>query len=64
MQQNDQGERQMANMSKLTRILTFAVLFLAAVCAQIPDTPAGRQFSAWLKAFNSGDRATMQQFFD
>ena len=52
----------MANMSKLTR--TFAVLFAAAVCAQIPDTPAGRQFSAWLETFNSGDRATMQQFFD
>jgi hypothetical protein len=64
MQQNDQGERQMANMSKLTRILTFLVLFAAPVCAQFPDTPAGRQFSAWLKAFNSGDRATMQQFFD
>jgi hypothetical protein len=64
MQQNDQGGRQMANMRKLTRILAFAVLFAGAVCAQIPDTPAGRQFSAWLAAFNSGDRATMQQFFD
>jgi hypothetical protein len=44
--------------------LTLAVLFAGSVCAQIPDTPAGRQFSAWLAAFNSGDRATMQQFFD
>jgi CubicO group peptidase (beta-lactamase class C family) len=51
-------------MRKLTRTLTLAVLFAHALCAQIPDTPAGRQFSAWLTAFNSGDRATMQQFFD
>jgi hypothetical protein len=54
----------MAHMRKLTLLLTFAVLFAGEVCAQIPDTPAGRQFSAWLNAFNSGDRATMQQFFD
>jgi D-alanyl-D-alanine carboxypeptidase len=51
-------------MKKLTLLLTSAVLFAGSVCAQIPDTPAGRQFSAWLTAFNSGDRATMQQFFD
>ena len=56
----------MLHMRKLTLILTFAVLFAGSVSAQIqiPDTPAGRQFSAWLTAFNSGDRATMQQFFD
>src|SRR5579859_7754960 len=64
MQQNGQGGRLKTNMNKLTRTLTFAVLFAGAVCAQIPDTPAGRQFSAWLTAFNSGDRATMQQYFD
>ena len=51
-------------MRKLTIISAFAVLFAGATRAQIPDTPAGRQFSAWLNAFNSGDRATMQQFFD
>jgi len=49
---------------KKTLLLTLVVLFAGAVCAQIPDTPAGRQFSAWLTAFNSGDPATMQQFFD
>ena len=54
----------MLHMRKTTHTLTFAVLFAGALCAQIPDTPAGRQFTAWLTAFNSGDRATMQQFFD
>jgi hypothetical protein len=49
-------------MRKLTLTLNVAVLFAGAVCAQIPDTPAGRQFSTWLNAFNSGERATMQQF--
>jgi len=51
-------------MRKPTLVLTLAVLFVGTLCAQIPDTPAGRQFSAWLAAFNSGDRDTMQQFFD
>jgi hypothetical protein len=51
-------------MKNLTLLLSLAVLLAGAVCAQIPDTPAGTQFSAWLNAFNSGDRATMQQFFD
>lgn len=32
--------------------------------AQIPDTPAGRQFLAWQKAGDSLDRATVQQFID
>src|SRR5271154_1857841 len=29
----------------------------------IPDTPAGRAFSAWLEAFNSGDRARMDGYY-
>jgi len=29
---------------------------------RIPDTPAGRQFFAWLDAFDSGDKAKLQQF--
>lgn len=29
---------------------------LSAVEVVIPDTPAGHQTTAWLKAFNSGDR--------
>ena len=51
-------------MKRLSVILTYVALCALALRAQIPDTPAGRQFSAWLNAFNSGDRATMQQFFD
>ena len=30
--------------------------------AQIPDTPAGKQFAAWLEAFNTGKREAMRQF--
>jgi D-alanyl-D-alanine carboxypeptidase len=29
---------------------------------RIPDTPAGRQFFAWLDAFDSGDKAKLEQF--
>ncbi len=29
---------------------------------KIPDTPAGRQFFAWLDAFDSGDKAKLEQF--
>jgi D-alanyl-D-alanine carboxypeptidase len=29
---------------------------------EIPKTPAGEQFSAWLAAFNSGDRAELEKF--
>jgi D-alanyl-D-alanine carboxypeptidase len=29
---------------------------------KIPDTPAGHQFFAWLDAFDSGDRAKLEQF--
>lgn len=48
-----------------TKWLLFTVL-LTAVClgaqAPLPDTPAAKQFSAWLTAFNSGDRATFLAF--
>jgi CubicO group peptidase (beta-lactamase class C family) len=40
------------------------LLFTGAVSAQVPDTPAGRVFTSWLNAINSGDRATLQQFID
>jgi D-alanyl-D-alanine carboxypeptidase len=30
----------------------------------VPDTPAARQFAAWLYAFDSGDRAMLQEFLD
>jgi CubicO group peptidase (beta-lactamase class C family) len=46
--------------------VTLAVLFAHALCAQVqvPETSAGRLFSAWLNAINGGDRATMQQFIE
>ena len=53
-------------MKKLTVTLTLAVLFAGAVCAQIqfPDTPAGRQLSAWLTAQDSEDREKIQRFIE
>ena len=30
----------------------------------MPDTPAAKQFAAWLEAFNSGDADTIHQFFE
>ena len=51
-------------MKNLTLFGAFAVLLAGSVFAQVPDTPAGRQFSAWRKAQDSGDRDTIQQFID
>lgn len=45
-------------------VLSFGLLLASSAVAQIPDTPAGRQFSAWRKAQDSGDRAAVQQFID
>jgi CubicO group peptidase (beta-lactamase class C family) len=51
--------------------MSFAVLNARRLAAQappaqahfaFPDTPAARQLQAWLAAFNSGDRATIQAF--
>jgi hypothetical protein len=28
----------------------------------IPDSPAGRTFTAWLTAFNNGDRASIEAY--
>src|SRR6266568_1796660 len=36
----------------------------SAAQPQIPDTPPARQFSAWLDAFNSGDRASFLRFLE
>src|ERR1700747_1917679 len=57
------------------RLRTFFILLACLVAAQfaclgpahpqglnIPDTPAGHTLKAWLDAFNSGDRATEQQY--
>jgi retinol-binding protein 3 len=45
----------------------FAVALLLALTqarsqTTIPETPAGHTFKAWLDAFNSGDRATEEQY--
>ena len=45
-------------------ILSAAILTANAVTAQIPDTPAGRRFSAWLEAFNSGDRERIRRYLE
>lgn len=34
----------------------------AQLLVTFPDTPAGRQFAAWLEAFNTGKRDTIRQF--
>jgi retinol-binding protein 3 len=49
----------------LRSLAALLLLFAAATFAQeitIPDTPAGRALSAWLGAFNSGDRAQFETF--
>ena len=40
------------------------LLGLVTACSQpaIPDTPAGRALTAWLDAFNSGDRARVETY--
>jgi CubicO group peptidase (beta-lactamase class C family) len=43
-------------------VLLTAALLPAAAQSQLPETPAGKQFSGWLAAFNSGDRETMLKF--
>src|SRR6266849_8428681 len=48
---------------KLFAVILFAASVLsAAPQSQFPDTPAARQFAAWLEAFNSGDRAKLLEF--
>lgn len=49
------------------RTLLAASIFLPALLAQaprIPDTPAGRQFSGWLQAFNEGNRGKLETFLN
>ena len=54
-------------MKSLARASIVAIPLLCAAslaAAQVPDTPAGRQVTAWLGAMNSPDRAAMQAFMD
>jgi hypothetical protein len=50
-------------MKTRTALLLAAAILFAPVClpaqVQLPDTPAAHQLSAWLAAFDSGDRATI-----
>ena len=50
----------------MRNIVMVAVLAGTGAWAQIPvpDTPAGHLYSAWRRAQDSGDRATVQQFID
>src|SRR5579863_8561662 len=41
---------------------SFACLGQTAGQPQLPDTPAAHQFSAWLEAFNRGDRQAYSDF--
>jgi hypothetical protein len=49
-------------------IRTLLMMLLARIATaqpqgiDIPDTPAGHTFKAWLDAFNSGDRATEEKY--
>jgi D-alanyl-D-alanine carboxypeptidase len=43
-------------------LLALAGLVFARAQPQLPDTPAARQFSAWLTAFNDADPAPFQRF--
>ena len=49
---------------RMVVLLSATVLITSDAAAQIPETPAGRQFSAWLAAFNSGDRARIRQYLE
>jgi hypothetical protein len=51
-------------MKRLYFVVTVGVFLGGAISAQTPDTPSGRTFAAWLTAFNSADRVTIQQFLD
>jgi hypothetical protein len=44
-------------------LLIVSGLTLAWAQPVIPDTPAGRAFSAWLEAFNSGERSRLDSYY-
>jgi D-alanyl-D-alanine carboxypeptidase len=65
---NPKARKQFAWALILAASVTIDVLAAQAPTAQahfaFPDTPAARQLQAWLNAFNSGDRATIQAFVE
>ena len=48
----------------LVLAVTTLLVALAGIAQQVPDTAAEKQFSAWLAAFNNGDRATLLQYLE
>lgn len=53
------------NFLRRAALFSAAILFaagFAAAQAAAPDTPAGRTLQAWLTAFNSGDRAQLENY--
>lgn len=53
-------------MRHVSCLVLFLLLFLPAAAhaqATPPDTPAGRTFSAWLAAFNSGDQSQLDAYY-
>lgn len=64
------GHRQLAVLTRraIARLAMVCGLLLiglssASADVSIPDTPAGRAVSTWLDAFNSGDRARLDDYF-
>jgi D-alanyl-D-alanine carboxypeptidase len=45
-------------------VLMLAAFLVGNALGQVPDTAAGRQFTAWRDAVNSLDRATLQAYMD
>jgi retinol-binding protein 3 len=52
-------------LARLTMACGVLLIGLSSVSANVtfPDTPAGKVASAWLEAFNSGDRARLDDYF-
>jgi hypothetical protein len=50
---------------RVAMAIGFVLIGLSSAPADVtlPDTPAGRTASAWLEAFNSGDRARLDEYF-
>jgi len=51
--------------ARAVMVCGFVLIGLSSVSADvaIPDTPAGRIMSAWLEAFNSGDRTRLDDYY-
>ena len=45
-------------------LISLSATFIASAQSVSLDTPAAKQFQAWLAAFNSGDRATFKDFLE